>query len=265
MKDGINIEQGTHEELTLVGGMYHSMVYAQQLQPLSDLAEDGTEDIVFSPIENIGSRGYSIYQSDDSEDQESGQKSKEVGFFRAFCVFAYEQRRHWILYIFIIIGAVGAGCKTVHIHFKTSAYKTIAGYALQSWLFAKLVEVFQFTGQRLVDAANFWALMFFILALAMAAFYGMLGFASNSISMVHQAHSLPSWRKGLTGPSSLSPRIVRTIFSISSENLCYTLTERKMPLVAWSRSYQQIQGNCRSYSAQRVYFLSFLFSMLLGV
>lgn len=59
-----------------------------------------------------------------------------------------------------------------------------AGYALQSWLFAQLVEVFQFTGQKLVNAANFWALMFFILALAMAAFYFVLGLASNSISMV---------------------------------------------------------------------------------
>lgn len=61
---------------------------------------------------------------------------------------------------------------------------TIAGFSLQSWLFARLVQVFQFTGQKLVDAANFWALMFFILALAMATFYFMLGFSSNSISMV---------------------------------------------------------------------------------
>lgn len=65
-----------------------------------------------------------------------------------------------------------------------SLHDTIAGFSLQSWLFARLVQVFQFTGQKLVDAANFWALMFFILALAMATFYFMLGFSSNSISMV---------------------------------------------------------------------------------
>lgn len=59
-----------------------------------------------------------------------------------------------------------------------------AGYALQSWLFARLIQVFQFTGQKLVDAANFWALMFFILALAMAAFYFTLGVSSNTVSMV---------------------------------------------------------------------------------
>lgn len=59
-----------------------------------------------------------------------------------------------------------------------------AGFALQSWLFAHLVEVFQFTGEKLKNAGNFWALMFFILALAMALFYYLLGYASNSISMV---------------------------------------------------------------------------------
>lgn len=60
----------------------------------------------------------------------------------------------------------------------------LAGYALQSWLFARLIQVFQFTGQKLVAAADFWALMFFILALAMAAFYLALGVSSNTISMV---------------------------------------------------------------------------------
>lgn len=59
-----------------------------------------------------------------------------------------------------------------------------AGFALQSWLVAKLVQVFQFSGQKLASAANFWSLMFFILALAMAVCYYALGMASNSISMV---------------------------------------------------------------------------------
>jgi len=63
---------------------------------------------------------------------------------------------------------------------------------LQSWLFAQLIQVFQFTGEKLVNAANFWALMFFILALAIAAFYFILGWASNSISMVRSPTSTSS-------------------------------------------------------------------------
>ena len=46
------------------------------------------------------------------------------------------------------------------------------------------MQVFQYTGEKLKSAANFWSLMFFILALAMGLFYFMLGYASNSISMV---------------------------------------------------------------------------------
>ena len=76
---------------------------------------------------------------------------------------------------------------------------SLAGYALQSWLFARLIQVFQLTGQKLVDAANFWALMFFVLALAMATFYFILGISSNTISMVSlpacclSRHLLTNW------------------------------------------------------------------------
>jgi hypothetical protein len=62
--------------------------------------------------------------------------------------------------------------------------RTTAAYALQSWLFAQLIQVFRFTGQKLKDAANFWALMFFVLALAMAVSYFLVGYIGTSLSMV---------------------------------------------------------------------------------
>lgn len=64
----------------------------------------------------------------------------------------------------------------------------IAAFAFQSWLFAKLVQVFQFTGSKLIEAANFWSLMFFVLALAMGAFYFDLGYASTSMSVVGDSY-----------------------------------------------------------------------------
>ncbi|OJJ05545.1 hypothetical protein ASPVEDRAFT_86888 [Aspergillus versicolor CBS 583.65] len=51
------------------------------------------------------------------------------------------------------------------------------------WLFARIVQVFQYTGQKLVDAGNFWALMFFIMALALSDFYLVVGYCSNRISL----------------------------------------------------------------------------------
>jgi hypothetical protein len=44
--------------------------------------------------------------------------------------------------------------------------------------------VFQFTGQKLADAADFWALMFFVLALCVAVCYFTLGFSAVVISQV---------------------------------------------------------------------------------
>lgn len=60
----------------------------------------------------------------------------------------------------------------------------IAAYPLQSWLFAKLIEVFSFTGQELTDAANFWSLWFFVLSLGIAACYSAVGFATNRLGIV---------------------------------------------------------------------------------
>ncbi|KAL3456375.1 P-loop containing nucleoside triphosphate hydrolase protein [Aspergillus heterothallicus] len=57
------------------------------------------------------------------------------------------------------------------------------GFSIQSWLFAKLIDTFRYMGQDLLAAADFWALMFFILALSMGTCYSMIGYSSNSISM----------------------------------------------------------------------------------
>ncbi|KAK9860240.1 hypothetical protein MYU51_010653 [Penicillium brevicompactum] len=168
IKDGTNMEEGTHEDLIYRGGAYYSMVHAQQLEPLRAPEEDKAEsDDLLIPKKEIRAQEYPTDSSEKEEDQQTEHETKKFGFFHSFWVIASEQRHHWILYIFILVGAMGVG----------------SGYALQSWLFAQLVQVFQFTGQKLVNAANFWALMFFILALAMAAFYFILGLASNSISM----------------------------------------------------------------------------------
>lgn len=75
-----------------------------------------------------------------------------------------------------------------------------AAYALQSWLFAQLIQVFQFTGQKLKDAANFWALMFFILSLAMLVSYFFVGYVGMSISTVSSIN--PSTFTSLTAYST---------------------------------------------------------------
>ncbi|KAF3016964.1 hypothetical protein E8E15_004968 [Penicillium rubens] len=166
MKDGRNCEEGSHQELMLKEGIYHSLVHAQQLEPLTDLMDADVPDSILSQKEEVKPQVHTTKEGSDHP-QDSPELERGFGFFHSFGVLIYENRSHWLLYALTLIGAVGAG----------------SGFSLQSWLFARLVEVFQFTGQKLVDAANFWALMFFILAVAIATFYFMLGFSSNSISM----------------------------------------------------------------------------------
>ncbi|KAJ5154014.1 ABC transporter integral membrane type 1 [Penicillium coprophilum] len=167
MKDGKDIEEGSHEELILKEGAYHSLVHAQQLEPLTDMVGADVPVSISSQKEEVRPEDYSNKEGMDQGFQDGPESMKEFGFLHSFGVLFSENRSHWVLYALTLIGAIGAG----------------SGFSLQSWLFAKLVQVFQFTGQKLVDAANFWALMFFVLALAMATFYFILGLSSNSISM----------------------------------------------------------------------------------
>ncbi|GAB1198304.1 hypothetical protein APSETT444_007619 [Aspergillus pseudonomiae] len=140
MKGGVNVEQGTHDELLAdEKGVYHELVHAQKLELL---AEDETDesDIAHELKEEVQLAHFAL--DDKSQMQEETKKDKTRGFF-----------------------------------------SSIAAFPLQSWLFAKLIHVFQYTGQQLADAANFWALMFFILALGVAFCYSIVGYSANSLSV----------------------------------------------------------------------------------
>lgn len=59
-----------------------------------------------------------------------------------------------------------------------------AAFSLQSYIFAQLIQVFQYTGARLKERGDFWSLMFFVLALGIALCYFTLGYFSNHLSVV---------------------------------------------------------------------------------
>ncbi|KAL2828330.1 P-loop containing nucleoside triphosphate hydrolase protein [Aspergillus pseudoustus] len=166
IKDGANVEEGTHESLLALEGVYHGLVHAQQLDPLSDIAADTiAENKLQSELQDPSTLDDADEKVEEQPADEPA-KAKEMGIFHSVGVLAREQRAHWWIFGIILVAAAGAG----------------SAYALQSWLFARLIEVFQFTGQRLVDAADFWALMFFVLALCVAVCYFTLGFSAVVIS-----------------------------------------------------------------------------------
>ncbi len=165
LREGEKMEEGTHDELiSNEDGLYLGLVRAQQLEEQSTFNEgeiEKSEDITLT--RTVSSNGI---ESKTADEETRTPQYKKRGFFRSVGLFLYEQRQHWPLYAVTVLAAACCG----------------ASFALQSWYFAKLVQAFQFTGQKLIDAGNLWALMFFILAIAMFVAYFALGTASTFFS-----------------------------------------------------------------------------------
>lgn len=112
MKDGTIVEQGTHEELlTNLNGVYHNLVNAQQLEIASNEEESATledespEKALLDPEDlkvDTASEG-------DGELETSGYKPR--GLVTSVGFFLYEQRRHYFLYVLVLIGAMISGGK----------------------------------------------------------------------------------------------------------------------------------------------------------
>ncbi|PIG81002.1 lipid A export ATP-binding/permease protein msbA [Aspergillus arachidicola] len=167
IKDGSTAEEGTHQTLMDHRGVYYSLVHAQQLDVVSMDTTAAVEELSYSLPEETKVEAYTADGYEVTDSEEVAKKKGEQGAIRTLWHIIREQKTHWPIFAMTVIGTMGAG----------------SAFAFQSWLFAKLVQVFQFTGNRLVEAANFWSLMFFILALAMGLFYFDVGFASTSFSM----------------------------------------------------------------------------------
>ncbi|KAJ5285408.1 hypothetical protein N7534_004364 [Penicillium rubens] len=163
LRDGLKIEEGTHDELLAVeDGLYRGLVNAQKLEIAAD-DEDGTVETIEPFKEEL--EHYATASAEDS--QEEAKKTKKRGFFTSVGLLMYESRTHWPFFLLALLGILGAA----------------SAYPLQSWIFAKLIDVFSFRDQKLTDAANFWSLWFFVLSLGIAACYSAVGFAANRLAI----------------------------------------------------------------------------------
>ncbi|KAL2797225.1 P-loop containing nucleoside triphosphate hydrolase protein [Aspergillus keveii] len=167
MKQGSNVEEGTHTELMGKNGLYKKLVDAQRIS-IDSVSVDQVEHELLGHIEE--EQFDPLLNGIDNERDgpiPNSEGAKRFSLVKGVATILAAQKRHWFLFVLAVIGAFGAG----------------VGFSMQSWLFAKLIDTFRYIGQDLLDAADFWALMFFILALSMGACYSMIGYSSNSISM----------------------------------------------------------------------------------
>ena len=167
LRDGSVVEQGTHDSLLSDElGLYSGLVRAQKTQ---EEARDAETDVEEDSVSNELLRRKSTAAQSTAPITNNAvevEPYKKKGFFRSVGLFMVEQRSSWIFFGLILLATMGAG----------------GSYALQSWFFARLIQVFTFTGQRLTDARDHWSLMFFILAIANALFYAAIGYSAGVIS-----------------------------------------------------------------------------------
>ncbi|OQD86118.1 hypothetical protein PENANT_c008G09372 [Penicillium antarcticum] len=166
LRNGINVEEGTHEELLAIeDGLYRKLVNAQRLESAADEDDEAGPMEVAEVLKEELERSTAVVSEQQQETDK--RKVKHRGFFRSTGVFIYEARTHWFLCLSASLGILGAA----------------SAFPLQSWLFANLIDVFRLTGQKLSDAASFWALMFFVLSLGIAACYALVGYSANRLSI----------------------------------------------------------------------------------
>jgi len=179
LRHGTKIEEGTHGELlSIANGVYKGLIQAQTIEEDNTVAQSTEAGDTMMETERSISRSSNVRQRtapfassvaiDGVQMEEAPRASlhESKGVVKTVGALLYEQRARWPFYGLVLLSAMACG----------------AAFALQSWFFAQLVQTFQYTGQRLIDAANFWSLMFFILALVVATSYATLGTSSGIIS-----------------------------------------------------------------------------------
>ncbi|RMY25666.1 hypothetical protein D0867_00584 [Hortaea werneckii] len=178
MAQGVVIEQGTHTDLLKRNGAYARLVSAQSLErkaeedvggaaeTLADGESDDGDDQRQSSLAPVRTAS-SVTPSAGPSGTEPKEANETMGYSLIRCLLELirEQPRLWFAYSVLFGASLGAG----------------GTWPAQAVLFSRMFGTFQLQGQEAINEGNFWALMFFVLAIANLVIYFAMGWVCNII------------------------------------------------------------------------------------
>lgn len=171
MTKGKLMEQGTHEELLKdEEGVYSGLVRAQKLAlddngDETEKSEDGDKEVLEAALSREKSAAAVVVQGLDETDVESAWQPQ--GLFGSFGRLLWELRSRVPLYIVILLFSCILG----------------ASVPMQAYLYAQVINVFTIpiSNPDFVTKADFWSLMWLVLAIAVGVAHFGTGFTAVSL------------------------------------------------------------------------------------
>jgi ATP-binding cassette, subfamily B (MDR/TAP), member 1 len=162
MNQGRVIEQGSHASLLAARGAYFSLVNAQSL------GQSQADEVTVEKLSEIEHDELSLEKTPTKHSTTTPKAqhvtavedvSRKLSLVRCILIIFREQSCLWPYFLCGFVASVGGG----------------GIFPAQAIVFSRVVTIFQLPNNQLQNRANFWALIFFVLALGVLFCYAFIG------------------------------------------------------------------------------------------